>query len=127
MKVNPNRNIDDLFDALPETERIIAAILREIVKENLPNAREKLSWGAPFYHGKRSICFIWPASIPWGKLDKGVALGFARADALNHNGFLGNSEGKQIGRHVFTSAEEIDVALVTNLLQQALAFDDSRR
>ncbi|MEM6773155.1 MAG: DUF1801 domain-containing protein, partial [Bacteroidota bacterium] len=109
MNVNPNRNIDELFDSLPESERIIANILREIVKENLPEVREKLSWGAPFYHGRRSICFIWPASIPWGKLDAGVALGFARADALDHNGYLSQEERKQIGRCVFLTAEEIDV------------------
>lgn len=126
MKVDPHRNIDELFDQLPEEERVIAAILRTLVKENLPDVREKLSWGAPFYHGKRSICFIWPASIPWGKLQEGVALGFARADVLEHNGFLGIDNRKQIGRHVFLRAEEIDVEVVSDLLQQALAFDQLR-
>lgn len=126
MKVDPHRNIDELFDQLPEEERVIAAILRTLVKENLPDVREKLSWGAPFYHGKRSICFIWPASIPWGKLQEGVALGFARADVLEHHGFLGIDNRKQIGRHVFLRAEEIDVEAVSDLLQQALAFDQSR-
>lgn len=123
MKVNRNRNIDELFDTLPDQERITAAILRELVKEHLPEAREKLSWGAPFYHGRRSICYIWPASIPWGKINEGVALGFTRADLINHDGYLGPDAGKKLGRHVYLSPEEIDVERITGLLLQAKAGD----
>ena len=123
MKVDPHRDIDELFESLPEYERITAAILRELVKETLPEAREKLSWGAPFYHGKRSICFIWPASIPWGKLDEGVALGFTKAHLLDHDGFLGTDTRKQLGRHVFGAPEEIDVERVRSLLAAAGEVD----
>ena len=126
MKVDPTRNIDELFDSLPESERLTASILRELVRENLPEAREKLSWGAPFYHGRRSICYIWPASIPWGKLKEGVALGFTKAYLLDHGGYLNVGERKQLGRHVFLSPEEIDVEIVTALLQQALALDQEK-
>lgn len=126
MKVDPNRNIDELFGSLPEGERITASILRELVKENLPGVREKLSWGAPFYHGKRSICFIWPASIPWGKLKEGVVLGFSQAKALDHDGFLGLGTRKQFGRHVFLLPEDINVAVAEKLLRQAWEVDQAR-
>ena len=123
MKVDPTRNIDELFDFLPEEERLTAAVLRDLVRECLPHAREKLSWGAPFYHGRRSICFIWPASIPWGKLDRGVALGFARADLLDHGGYLSQNGTSRLGRKVFYAPEEVDVERVMELLKRAGEVD----
>jgi hypothetical protein len=126
MKTNAQGTIDQLFDGLPEEERITAGILRDLVKEHLPNAREKLSWGAPFYHGRRSVCFIWPASIPWGKLENGVALGFSRARELDHHGFLGFDTRKQVGRHLFLRPEEINIEVVVGLLQQAWLLDQTR-
>ncbi|MEO0732047.1 MAG: DUF1801 domain-containing protein [Bacteroidota bacterium] len=125
MKVDPTRNIDELYDGLPEVERLIAGILRDLIQETLPDIREKLSWGAPFYHGRRSVCFVWPASIPWGKLTEGVALGFSRANELNHDGWLGKGNRKRIGRHIFHQPEEIDVERVIDLLQQAWAIDQT--
>ncbi len=119
-----DRNIDDLFAGLPEAERITAVILRDLVRETIPGVREKLSWGAPFYHGKRSICFIWPASIPWGKLDEGVALGFTKANQLSHQDLLNLTEGKQIGRLVFLRPEDIDVEQVVQLLHEAREIDE---
>ena len=64
MKIDTSRTPDGLFESLPESERLTAMILRDLIKETLPEATEKLSWGAPFYSGRRNICFIWPASIP---------------------------------------------------------------
>lgn len=118
MKVDPQRNIEVLFDTLPETERITAGILRDLVRENLPDVREKLSWGAPFYHAWQSICFIRPASIPWGKIQAGVALGFTGADQLDHGGWLDLTEGKSIGRRVFLRPE--DIAVDRGIPKQAL-------
>ena len=115
--------IDSLYDNLPEEERVISIILRELIKETIPDCREKLSWGAPFYHGRKSICFVWPASIPWGKLTSGVALGFARGRELDQEGFLQFDDRKTIGRHVFFSPEDIDVKQVVRLLQAAAALD----
>ncbi|MEL7162259.1 MAG: DUF1801 domain-containing protein [Bacteroidota bacterium] len=125
MKVDPHRNIDELYDSLPETERLTAGILRDLIRETLPEVREKLSWGAPFYHGRRSVCFVWPASIPWGKLTEGVALGFSRANQLDHGGWLGLDERKSIGRHVYLAPEDIDVEQVIDLLRQAWAIDQA--
>jgi len=115
--------LDDLYDNLPEEERIISNILRELIRETMPDCREKLSWGAPFYYGRKSICFVWPASIPWGKLTSGVALGFSRGRELGHEGFLEFDDRKTIGRHVFYSPEEIDVEQVVRLLLVAMALD----
>ncbi|WP_273444550.1 DUF1801 domain-containing protein [Neolewinella agarilytica] len=115
--------IDSLYDNLPEEERIISTILRELIRETIPDCREKISWGAPFYYGRKSICFVWPASIPWGRLTSGVALGFTRGRELDHEGFLQFGDRKIIGRHIFISPEEIDVEQIVRLLQSASALD----
>jgi len=36
MKANTPDNIDELYDSLPENERLIAGILRELILESLP-------------------------------------------------------------------------------------------
>ena len=124
MKLDKNRTPDDVYAGLPEEESVTALILRDLIRETLPHLREKLSWGAPFYHGRRSVCYVWPASVPWGKLESGVALGFSRADLLDHGGYLGaQGAGKKMGRHVFHAPEEIDVEYVVGLLRAAGAND----
>ncbi|MEM1359971.1 MAG: DUF1801 domain-containing protein [Bacteroidota bacterium] len=125
MKVDPKRNIDELYDGLPEEERLTANILRELIRETLPECREKLSWGAPCYYGKRMICFVWPASIPWGKMERGVAFGFSKAQQLDHNGFLVFEGRKQVGRHIYLAPEDIDVDQVIDLLRAAWALDQA--
>lgn len=120
VKVDRNVTVDALYDGLPEAERITAFVLRELIFEVLPEVSEKLSWGAPFYFGpRRSLCYVWPASVPWGKLERGVALGFTRADALVHEGYLAAVGKGKLGRRVFLHAEEVDVERVKSLLGQA--------
>lgn len=125
MKANTPDNLDELFEQLPEAERLTATILRELILETLPGIREKKSYGAPFYFGRKAICYIWPASITWGgkKQGEGVTLGFQRAKELDHDGFLNFGNRKYIGAHVFLQAEEIDVEKVQHLLRQAGQLD----
>ena len=118
MKLDPTRTPDDVYANLPEAERVTAQVLRELIFETVPDAREKLSWGAPFYFRRRSFAFVWPASVPWGKINRGVALGFSRADLLDHGGRLGPG---RIGRITYPSAEDIDPAEVMRLLRAAAA------
>ena len=122
MKIDKTKTPDQVYESLVGEERVTAFILREIILETLPEAREKLSWGAPFYFGKRSVCYVWPASVPWGKLDAGVALGFSRARELDHGGYLTVAEQKFFGRRVYLSPEEIEVERVVELLRAAWAL-----
>lgn len=119
MKLDPTRTVADVYADLPEPERITALVLRELILETLPEVTEKLSWGAPFYFRRRSLCFVWPASVPWGKLTEGVALGFTRADLLDHGGYLSGNGKSKLGRHVYLKAEEIDIERVQQLLEAA--------
>jgi hypothetical protein len=57
----------ELYDLLPENERIITDVLRHIIKENLPAyCNEKISYNVPFFYGNKGICIIWPATVPGG-------------------------------------------------------------
>jgi len=56
-----------LFDKLPEEERILVDVLRQIIIENLRGyGKEKIAFGVPYFYGKKGICIIWPASVPRG-------------------------------------------------------------
>lgn len=125
MKANTPDNLDELYDSLPGEERLIATVLRALIFESLPDIREKKSYGAPFYFGKKAICYVWPASITWGgkKQGTGVTLGFNQAKALDHAGFLSFGTRKYIGSHVFLTAAEIDVEKVVALLKSAWVVD----
>lgn len=127
MKANTPDNLDELYESLPGEEGLIAAVLRELIFESLPNIREKKSYGAPFYFGKKAICYVWPASITWGgkRQGKGVTLGFHQAKSLHHDGYLSFGTRKVIGSHVFLTAEEIDVEKVILLLKQAWEVDQN--
>src|SRR4051794_19500286 len=62
---------------MPENERIILDVLRQIVREILPEyCKEKLSFNVPLFYGNRAICIIWPATIPGGGIKEGVLFGF---------------------------------------------------
>ncbi|MEM9929393.1 MAG: DUF1801 domain-containing protein [Bacteroidota bacterium] len=125
MKASTPDGLDALFDQLPEEERIIATILRELILETLPGIREKKSYGAPFYFGNKAICYLWPASITWGgkRQGEGVTLGFQRAKELDHHGFLTFGTRKYVGSHAFFKAEDVPVEKVQDLLRQAGALD----
>jgi hypothetical protein len=125
MKIDKRRNIDQLYDELPESERTIALVLRELVLETIEVKAEKLAWGAPFYYGHSPICFIWPASIPWGKIQSGVALGFWRGKLLDDPDFFDRGTAKQVFRKAFYRPEEIDVEKVQQLLINA-EMEDKR-
>jgi len=107
MKANTPDNIDELYDSLPENERLIAGILRELILESLP------------------VCYVWPASITWGgkQQGRGVTLGFNQARKLDHGGYLEFGNRKSIGSHVFLTPEEIDVEILQKLLREAWALD----
>ena len=119
--------VEDFLDFLPENELQIVSVLRNIILENLPNCKEKLSYNVPYYYGRRRICFIWPASVPWGKVKlNGVQLGFCNAklmqDELN---YLDKDNRKQIGTKTFFSVKEIEEDLIKMYLFEALEIDKS--
>ena len=101
MKSDPSYKIVSvlhLFERLPENERLIVDVLRQIITENLPsNCKEKLAFNVPFFYGNRGICIIWPATIPRGGIQEGVLLGFWQGNKLNdEHGYLTHGTNKKV-------------------------------
>ena len=117
----------DLFEVLPEDERIMVDVLREIVREALPsNCREKISYNVPYFYGNKGICIIWPSAIPRGGIKKGVLFGFWYGNHLNDiDNFLTHGTNKQIFYKIYLTPEEIDDQPIRKLLAEAVRVDNS--
>lgn len=115
------KTTDDFFDYLTEEELELVLFLRKIILECIPAVKEKLAYNVPFYYRHSRICFIWPSSIPWGKVDKGVAIGFCKGDLLTDETF---KTTKFISKLVFTSIKEIDVDFLKQQIYEAVLIDE---
>ena len=110
-------SIVQLYDLLPENERVITDVLRHLIKENLPAYyKEKISYNVPFFYGNRGICIIWPATVPRGGIRKGVLLGFWYGNKLkDKDNYLTRGTNKQIFYKIYQKPEDISsVSLIIN-------------
>ena len=121
------RSLIQLFEVIPEEERILVDILRQSVLEKLPSyCREKISYNVPYFYGKKGICIIWPAGIPRGGIKEGVLLGFWQGYRLqDEDQYLDRGTNKKIFYKVYRSPEEIDEGAIHKLLQEAIVLDQS--
>jgi hypothetical protein len=112
---------------LPENERIIVDVLRQIIIESIPPyCKEKISYNVPFFYGNKGICIIWPATIPRGGIKKGVLLGFWHGNKLNDkDNFLTHGTNKQVFYKIFYTPEEINDKPIKKLLKEAIKLDKS--
>jgi hypothetical protein len=119
------RSLVEFWEYLPENERMITDVLRQIVLENLPPyCKEKLTYNVPFYYGKRRICLIWPASVPWGGIKSGVLFGFLQGYRLEDKDlYLTHGTNKQVYYKIFHSPHEIDPNAIISLLKEAVETD----
>jgi hypothetical protein len=124
VQFNKITSLVQLFEILPEEERVIVDVLRQIILENLPaTCKEKISCNVPFFYGKRGICIIWPATIPYGGIKEGVLLGFWYGNRLkDEDNYLTRGTNKQVYYKIFKKAEEIDERPIVRLLKQAVTI-----
>lgn len=116
------KTIDAFFDSLPESESKIVERLRALVLDCIPDCREKLAYNVPFYYRHARIAYIWPASVPWGGVAEGVALGFCQGSRLE--GADPAEPGHTlITKHVFTHVSQIDAGMLRQLLYEAALLD----
>ena len=122
-----NRNLVDLLTILPENEKIIVDVLRQIIIETLPpNCKEKISYNVPFFYGNKGICIIWPSTVPRGGIKTGVLLGFWYGYRLNDpDHFLSHGTNKQIFYKIYHTPEEIDERPIKKLLKEAIKLDST--
>lgn len=123
------KSIIQLYELLTDEERIIVDVLRQIITETLPGyCKEKISYNVPFFFGNKSICLVWPASVPRGGIKKGVLLGFWYGNQLKDvDHYLIHGTNKQIFYQVYHTAEDINQNAVVKLLNEAAALDASWR
>jgi hypothetical protein len=119
------RNLVELFTLLPEDEKIIVDVLRQIIIETLPeHCKEKISYNVPFFYGHKGICIIWPSTVPRGGIKKGVLLGFWYGHKLNDpDHFLSHGTNKQIFYKIYERLDEIDEKPIRKLLKEAVKLD----
>ena len=119
------RSLVQLFDLLPENERIITDVLRQIIHDNLPSyCKEKISFNVPYFYGHKGICIVWPATIPRGGIKTGVLLGYWYGYLLaDVDQYLTHGTNKQIFYKIFQSPEEIDEQPIVQLLNEAIEID----
>lgn len=118
-------DVEEFLDFLTEEERKIVRVLRSIIQDCLPEAREKLAYNVPFYYRNRRLAYIWPASVPWGGFrQEGVALGFCYGHLLdNSENYLLGDANKQIRYLIFRELSDIDPDLVRAYLLEAMEVD----
>ena len=115
----------EFWEYLPEEERMIVDVLRQIVLANLPGGiKEKLSYNVPYFCGNRRICMIWPGSIPWGGIRSGVLFGFSYGNKLrDEDNYLDHGTNKQVFYKIYHSVDEIDEQAIARLLKEAVELD----
>lgn len=123
------KSILELYAILPENERIITDVLRQIIREALPaECKEKISFNVPFFYGNKGICIIWPASIPRGGISQGVLLGFWHGNKLQDiDNYLTHGANKQVFYRIYNSYTDIDEGAIVKLLKEALTLDGDCR
>ena len=119
------KSILQLYDAIPEHQRIIVDVLRAIAAEQLPAyCKEKISDQVPYFYGHKGICIIWPAAIPRGGIKKGVLLGFWYGNKLaDVDNYLTHGTNKQIFYKIYNDVDEINVKAIIKLLKEAVKLD----
>jgi len=117
----------ELFEFLPGDEALLTDVLRQLTIETLDGyGKEKLSYNVPFFYGNRSICLIFPASVPRSGIKSGVLFGFWYGNRLkDESNYLTHGTNKQIFYKVYQSADEIDIHALTELIKEAVELDKS--
>lgn len=120
------RNIDEFLEFLSADEFKIVEVLRKVIYSCVPDVTEKLSYNVPFYKYHKNFCFIWPASVLWGKKKtyEGVRLGFTNGYLMTDEiGYLEKGNRKQVYWRDFLNVKEIDVDLIKSYIFEALLID----
>jgi len=119
------KSLVQLYELLPENEKIIVDVLRHIVIDTLPKyCKEKISFNVPYFYGKKGICIIWPSTIPRGGIKEGVLFGFWYGNRLNDvDKYLIQGTNKQIFYKIYKTPKEINQRKIVRLLKEAVRVD----
>jgi len=121
------RGIQDFLDYLPADELVIVEKLRELIFQAIPDCHEKLAYNVPFFKRHANVCFIWPASVPWGNMhQQGVRLGFTKGYLIEDPiHYLEKGNRKEVYCKDFLTLEEINETLLLTYLSYAADTDEA--
>ncbi|MGE0587063.1 MAG: DUF1801 domain-containing protein [Cyclobacteriaceae bacterium] len=120
-------DVDEFVASLPRSERVITQTLRNIIMDSDPRITEKLSYGVPYFSIRRRICFVWPASAPYGPRDGKVSLGLCYGYLISdHDGLLQMDGRTQVSVARFSALSEIDERKINEIMQEAILVDNMK-
>lgn len=120
-------NIAEFLSGIDEKELKMVELLRDIIRESIPNCQEKLSYNVPFYSRYKTICYIWPGSVLWGKKQSytGVRLGFYNGYLMSdEENILHKDKRKQIFWAHFEALSEIPTETIRRYVNEAVILDE---
>ncbi|MBO6517628.1 MAG: DUF1801 domain-containing protein [Bacteroidia bacterium] len=126
MKTPKFKNLDEFLDYLPDDEKEVTLFLRQLILENVPNVREKLSYNVPYFYLNKSVCFLWPGSVLWGSKRQynGVRFGFTHGHLLPKElDYFKIENRKYVVYRDFLTVKEIDIDLLKLYLFEAIEID----
>jgi hypothetical protein len=124
VKFAKHKDFDAFFEALTPLEQAICFRIRRLITENFPQLRETWAYGAPFYKGNSRICFLYPASLPYSGINKGVNFGFNKGCLLsNEQGLLQCGERKEVAYIPILQENEILEPVFLEILHEAILLD----
>jgi len=104
---------DAFFDALEPDQQPQALILRDLILDTIPNARESIKWGVPVYEDNKLICSIRASR-------RHVSLQFFDAGAsLDDPDKLLQGSGKKLRHIKIYSEADIQRSLFRHWIRQA--------
>ncbi len=115
-----------ILDFLPADELMMVERLRELVYQAIPDCSEKLAYNVPYFKRHANICFIWPASVPWGKVSQqGVRLGLTKGFLLQDEiKYLDKGTRKEVYYKDFMTSDDINETIVLTYLTRAADVDE---
>ena len=112
--------IPDLLAQLPPGEYDLVTELRACILDTLPAVSERLAYNVPFYYGRRRLAYLWPASVPWGKITEGVKVGFVHAYRMES---IATVPGQTMGALTYLRPRDIDYDELRYALEEAYQID----
>lgn len=121
------QSVAEFLAFLPPEELEVVEFLRQLIYDCIPDVSEKLSYNVPYFKRHKTICFLWPGSVLWGKKQTytGVRFGFTQGYLLSDElGYFKLEGRKQVAWRDFQNIEEIDVELLQMYIYEAATIDE---
>jgi len=121
--------VKEFLAFLPTDERSLTEQLRELIISEGPELKERLSFNVPYYKQHRDVCFIWPASVLWGKKKTyaGVRFGLCYGSLVPAcEPYLQGGGRKQVFWRDLTAVSSSDERSIRSLIRAAIRVDHER-